>query len=184
IASSVGPKAEWDSARLVLRVLMVIGFAAAVLLLCPTPVRRAVVSVLIVLHFAGIVTAVASPDGSWLANQARTYIYPPHLQFMYLNNAYRYYSPEPGPAALLWFCVEYEPNTDGSRNLRWVKIPTLGKDGEHLRPDDTPLWPNLEYTRRMSMAESTQLQGPTMMADPVVLADARDREAARCGLPL
>jgi hypothetical protein len=34
------------------------------------------------------------------------------------------------------------------------------------------------------MAESTQLQGPTMMADPVALADGRDREAARCGLPL
>jgi hypothetical protein len=184
IASVVGPKQEWDSARLVLRVLAVLAATGAVLLLCSTPVRRAVVSVLIVVHFCGILSAVTSPDQSWLANQAWTYFYRPYLQFLYLNNAYRFYSPEPGPAALLWFCIEYEPDADGSRNLRWVKVPALDKDGDHLRPDNSRLWPNLEYTRRLSMAESAQLPGPTMTPNLDVLVVARDREAAAYGLPL
>jgi hypothetical protein len=187
IASVVGPKQEWDSARLVLRILMVLAGVGAVLVLCSTPVRRAVVSVLIVVHFAGIVSAVTSPDQSWLANQAWTYLYRPYLQFMYLNNAYRFYSPEPGPASLLWFCVEYEPNADGSRNLRWVKIPAMDKDGNHIRPDDSPLWPNVEYTRRLSMAESTSFPGPSISmyprADVLVLLQARNEEAAKRGLP-
>jgi hypothetical protein len=185
IASVVGPKQEWDSARLVLRVLAVLAATGAVLLLCSTPVRRAVVSVLIVVHFCGILSAVTSPDQSWLANQAWTYIYRPYLQFMYLNNAYRFYSPEPGPASLLWFCIEYEPNPDGSRNLRWVKVPAMDKDGNHIRPDDSRLWPNVEYTRRLSLAESTSFPGPSIWNIPNAdaLITARDQEADRKHLP-
>jgi hypothetical protein len=104
---------------------------------------------------------------------------------MYLNNAYRFYSPEPGPASLLWFCIEYQPSPDGSRNLRWVKVPAMDKDGHHIRPDDSPLWPNVEYTRRLSMAESTSFPGPSIFSFPNgdVLIRARDEEAARRGLP-
>jgi hypothetical protein len=184
IASGVGPKTEWDSARLVLRILAFLGGVGAVLVLCPTSVRRAVVSALILIHFGGILSAVTSPDQSWLANQAWSYFYRPYLQFMYLNNAYRFYSPEPGPATLIWFCVEYQPDPDGSRNLRWVKVPSLDKDGGHIRPDGSPLWPNLEYTRRLSLAESTQLPGATMMGSPEMLILSRDEEARRRGLPL
>src|SRR5262249_42887627 len=65
------------------------------------------------------------------------------------------------PTPLLWFCIEYERNPDGTRNLRWVKIPNLTGDGVALRPDDTRLWPNLEYTRRLSLADRTQFTAPT-----------------------
>jgi hypothetical protein len=40
---------------------------------------------------------------------------------MYLNNAYHFYSPDPGPPMLIWFRIEYE----GGKS-RWVEVPTLG----------------------------------------------------------
>jgi hypothetical protein len=113
--------------------------------------------------------------------------YRPYLQFMYLNNAYRFYSPQPGPSTLLWFCIEYESNPDGSRNLRWVEVPAMDKDGNHIRPDDSPLWPNLEFTRRLSLAESTSFPGPSLFARPDImetLVVLREEEAARKHLPL
>ncbi len=57
---------------------------------------------LIVLHFLGIGTAVSiavrRPLGSFSRRGPR--IYQPYLEFMYLNNAYHFYSPEPGPGQL------------------------------------------------------------------------------------
>src|SRR5262249_2581204 len=47
-----------------------------------------------------------------------TYFYRNYLQFMYLNNAYHFYSPDPGPASLLWFAVKYDKGAP-----RWVMIP-------------------------------------------------------------
>jgi hypothetical protein len=150
---------DWDSACLVYRVLTVVSGLAALLVLCSREVRRVVVSLLILIHFGGILTAVSSASQSWLAQQMWTYFYRPYLLFMYLNNAYHFYSPEPGPAPLLWFCIEYEPDQEG-RNLRWVKVPELDKDGIPRRPDGTRLWPNVQYTRRLSMAESANFPGP------------------------
>src|SRR6516165_4064187 len=158
VASMVGNESEWDSGRLVLRVLCAVAAVSAIVVFFSPRVRRAVFSVIILLHFGGILTAVSSPSNSWLAYNVWVYLYKPYLQFMYLNNAYHFYAPEPGPTPLLWFCIEYEPNADGTRNLRWVKVPYLDMDFDRLRPDETPLWPNLEYTRRLSLAESTNYQ--------------------------
>jgi hypothetical protein len=58
---------------------------------------------------------------------------------MYLNNAYHFYSPEPGPGIMVWFYVRYD---DGSTD--WYKIPNRSQN---------PL--ALEYQRRLSLAEST-----------------------------
>ena len=80
-------------------------------------------------------------DQSWLA-QWGWVILQPYLQFMYLVNAYRFYSPEPGPASLLWYYVVYE---DGE--IREVKVPNRE---EHMLD---PL--GQEYTRRLSISEST-----------------------------
>ena len=68
----------------------------------PSPVRRFAafgVSVLILVHFTAITSAVlANPPGPWVAMQSQHLIFRPYLAFMYLNNAYRFYSPEPGPS--------------------------------------------------------------------------------------
>jgi hypothetical protein len=137
---------EWDSCRMLLGVFIAVGLAGAVLVLLPTLVRRAVILVLVLFHFAGILTAVfsvAPPSGvsCWTANVLWTYIYRPYLQFMYLNNAYHFYSPEPGPARQLWFHVRYE---DPKLPPRWVVVP---------RRDDFPS--RLAYQRHLAMTEST-----------------------------
>lgn len=155
-ASITGPSSEWDSARMVLRILAAVATAAAVLVLLPRRWGRAAFSLLILFHFGGITVAVTSPDQNWVSNQLWYYVYRPYLQFMYLNNAYHFYAPEPGPTPLLWFCIEYEPDQDG-RNLRWIKVPALDADGTARRPDGSRLWPNLEYTRRLSLAEGANL---------------------------
>jgi hypothetical protein len=135
-----GSSPEWDSARLLLGVFGLVAGGAAVLLLLPRLVRRLIVTLLVFLHFGGIVTAVLSvPPQPWLASVVWTYWYRPYLEFMYLNNAYHFYSPDPGPASLLWFRVQYE---DGS--ARWVKLPNR---------KDFPLGHN--YQRRLSLTEST-----------------------------
>jgi hypothetical protein len=187
VASFAGPPDEWDSARLVLRVMAVVAGVCAVLVLLPTGVRRAVISLLILIHFGGIITAVASASESWLAKQVWIYFYRPYLNLMYLNNAYHFYSPEPGPAQLLWFCIEYEKDEgdpEGTRYLRWVKVPNMDSKGNHLRADGTPLSLNIEYTRRLSLAQHTDFPGPPIAPINLLnLATARDMEAAEKGIP-
>jgi hypothetical protein len=137
---------EWDTFRLVLAVFVGVGLAGALLVLLPRAPRRAVIVVLALFHFGGILTAVFSvppPNGvpCWLTSALWTYVYRPYLQFMYLNNAYHFYSPEPGPATHLWFCVRYE---DPKLEPRWVDVPR--------RPD----YPSrLLYQRATAMTEST-----------------------------
>jgi hypothetical protein len=120
----------WDSFRLVLAVFLGVGLVGAVLVLLPLLVRRGVILALVAIHFAGILTAVFSvtpPNGvpCWTSGALWTYIYRPYLQFMYLNNAYHFYSPEPGPATQLWFRVSYEVGlTDQSfASLRAAGVP-------------------------------------------------------------
>lgn len=130
----------WDSARLLVGVLAAVAAFAAVVVLLPRAIQRAIVSLMIVLHFVGILSAVASvPPTPALMHWAWNYLYRPYLQFMYLNNAYHFYSPEPGPGILVWFYVRYE---DGSAD--WYKIPDRAQN---------PL--TQEYQRRLSLAEST-----------------------------
>lgn len=184
LASFPGPTSEWDSARMALRVLAAVAGVAAVLVLLPRPWGRVACSLVILFHFGGITVAVTSPDNNWVAQQLWYYVYRPYLQFMYLNNAYHFYAPEPGPTPLLWFCIEYEEDQDG-RNLRWVKVPSLDADGVARRPDGTRLWPNLEYTRRLSLAEGANL--PRNPPNPLLLQfllTQRQQAGQRHGIPM
>jgi hypothetical protein len=206
-----GMDPDWDSARLVMGLLVFLALFAAFLILLPLIVgkvfaaweftfsghrepdveaaeargrfagwvlSRVVVVVLVFMHFVGIACAIMSvpPPGrppSWAAQQIWS-VYQPYLQFLYLNNAYRFYSPEPGPPSLLWFYIEY---ADGSS--RWLKLPTRE---EHLRD---PL--GQEFTRRLSIASSVeqlgQMNGPAPTKDRLE-AGQRDGVPPHAGMSM
>lgn len=131
---------NWDSIRLLFFVLGAVAFVAAVLMSLPRPARWAAVSVLIVFHYCGILSAITSPPPTpWLTSQLWVRIFRPHLEFCYVNNAYQFYSPEPGPANVMWFAVT---GVDGQ--VRWIKMP------EKRAPLD-PF--QVEYYRRLSLTE-------------------------------
>jgi hypothetical protein len=69
--------------------------------------------------------------------------------FAYLNNAYHFYSPDPGPATLLWFRIQYEDNSS-----QWVKIPDRGTS-------DT----RLGYQRLLALTESTTYKSLLLAPD-------------------
>jgi hypothetical protein len=122
----------WDSVGLLLGVLMGVAVVGAVLTALPGGWRMLAVSLLIVFHLGGICVAIVnvpSPGGPppWLASQAWSRVYRPYLTFTNLDNGYHFYSPEPGPCALLWFRVEF---ADGSS--RWRRIPDHDSCRNHL----------------------------------------------------
>jgi hypothetical protein len=153
---------KWDSVCLLFEVMTAVGVVGAVLLLLPRIARRVVISVLVLFHFGGILTAVTSvpPPGAdppWLTSQLWSRVYRPYLQFMYLNNAYHFYSPEPGPPTLLWFHLKY---SDGSE--RWVRLPE--REQFHTRQ---------EYQRRLALTESTNMLVPPLPSFPRQAEDMR-----------
>lgn len=132
-----------DSGVMLTRVLGVAALVGACLVALPSPLRKVLASLIILFHFGGIltaVTAVAPPraQAPWLSIQAWGYVYHPYLQFMYLGNAYHFYSPEPGPPTLLWFRVKYQ-----SGHSQWVKIPSR-------KNSPVPMY----YMRRVAMSET------------------------------
>jgi hypothetical protein len=134
---------EWDTILLLMGVLAGLALTGSVLVLLPRTPRRVVASVWILFHFGGIttaVTAVAPRDqpAPWLSQQLWTRVYRPYLQFMYLTNAYHFYSPDPGPPSLLWFRVEYADKTS-----RWIKLPVR---------EESPF--GLHFQRRLALGES------------------------------
>ena len=147
---------DLDSIRLLLSVLSGVAAIGAILASLPQLLRRIAISFLILFHFVGIATAITCvPPQPWLSSVLWTYVYRPYLEFVYLQNAYHFYSPEPGPACMMWFYVKYEDGTS-----QWVKIP---------RREDFPL--ALEYQRRLSLTESINQLLPTAY----VPAEKRDR---------
>ena len=174
----------WDSAALLFRIATVLAAIGAVVVLLPSVGRRIVVSLVILFHFGGILTAVTSVTPSpWLSIQIWTTVYRPYLYFLWLNNAYHFYSPEPGPANLMWFCIEYEPDPDGTKYFRWVMVPDLDKDGHPVNPDKSRVWSGTEYTRRLSLGEYTGTGG-LVRVDFYELLMKREMAGRREGIPL
>lgn len=150
----------WDSFRVLVFVLTLVGITATVLVALPTGVRRVAVSGLVVFHFLAMLSAVFSvPPAPMLATNYWAYVARPYLEFIYLNNAYHFYSPDPGPPNLLWFRLEY---ADGS--YRWHKLPNK---------EDYPTLVN--YQRRLSMTESVH-QSKT--SEPHVMLERQRRREA------
>jgi hypothetical protein len=156
-------QAGWDSAALLLHVLAFVAGTAAMVMLFPPRVGRGFVSLFILFHFGGILTAVTAVSAGWMPEQLWTRVYRPYLQFMNLTDPFKYYAPDPGPTSLLWFRVEYEPGPDRAKHVRWLKVPdddrpNSAPDGKPCRPDGTVIWPHVEYTRRLELAESVNFQ--------------------------
>jgi hypothetical protein len=113
----------FDSLIVLLQALTIAAVIVAILTALPRRWRLLGGTVLLLLHFGAIFTAatvVPPPNGMppYLANQLWARLTRPYLQLTLLNNGYHFYAPEPGPAALLWFRLEFE---DGSS--RWVRLP-------------------------------------------------------------
>ncbi len=120
ILAIVGVPAHWDSFRLLFGAMAGIALAWAVLRAAPAKYRLPALSAVLLFHFSGIFFATTTPPSTpWVTEQAFLRIYNPYLQFLYLRNAYHFYSPQPGPASVLVFLLTtYEPQ------------PKLGPDGK------------------------------------------------------
>ncbi|HZZ80555.1 MAG TPA: hypothetical protein VFE62_18775 [Gemmataceae bacterium] len=139
---------SWDTIRVGLRVLTAVCLVAAALVVVSTRLRRLVLSFLFLLHFCGICTAALSaPPSPWIIQQTWVRIFRPYLEFMYLNNAYHFYAPEPGPSSYLWFRVIYTDENEMDHGW-WWKIPEIDEKGRlgHAVA--------LEYQRYLAMTES------------------------------
>jgi hypothetical protein len=154
---------EWDSMRLFLGVLATVAVLGGGLMLLTRMVRRIVISVLVVMHFGGILSAVMNPPPNpFVFGQLWHYFYRPYLEFMFLNNAYHFYSPDPGPSTFLWFHVDYVNPEDGMHISRWVEAPQLREDG-------SPDYPTaLNYQRRLAMTDHV-MQWETTLLQPQVI---------------
>jgi hypothetical protein len=140
----LGMARAWDSGHLFLITLIGVCLAAALLVMLPSAPRKILLSLWIVYHFGGIFVATTNqdPTGSqapWMANKLWEYVYRPYLGFLWMNNAYHFYSPNPGPPELMWFRIEYS-----DEQVRWVNLPER---------DKSPV--PLHYTRMIAMATST-----------------------------
>lgn len=143
----------WDSIQLFFGVAGVIGIIGAAWTYLP---RRAVLGLILVgvgYHFAGILSAITSPAPTpFVSDQYWRRVARPYLQFAYMNNAYQFYSPDPGPASELWVCLEYrrpgakDNDPDAEKQCTWVYIPRREREYKD------PL--GLSYYRRMSLTEN------------------------------
>jgi hypothetical protein len=143
-----------DTLQTALAVLAAVAGVGVGLVLLPRAARHVAVSLLVVLHFSSITTSVlcVPPPRStppWLLQTAWAFFYRPYSSFMYLNNAYHFYSPEPGPPTLVWFFVRY---SDGSS--RWVKLPSRA---------ESPV--PLHYQRMLALTESTNMISQALPLD-------------------
>ena len=181
-----GLPGHWDSARLLVSVMTVLAFVGAGLTAAPPALRATLVSCVMVFHFGGILTATTWPDPApWLTNQAAYRVYMPYLTFMYLRNAYHFYSPEPGPSSHLFVLLTYEldeidPATKKKKIVHeWVTLP---RRDEHMKD---PL--GLSYYRRLSITEMVSPAIPGLVsADNFENLDARLRrvQASQGTIPL
>ena len=169
VLAILGTPAHWDSFRLLFGVMAVIALTWAVFRAAPERYRLPAVAALVVFHFSGIFSATTTPPPTpWVTEQVFTRVYNPYLQFLYLRNAYHFYSPEPGPASVLVFLLKTEVGTDPATKekqytTKWVVVPK--------RPADVKDPLGLTYYRRLSLTEQVARASPVLRANS---AEARE----------
>ena len=172
LAGGLALPAHWDSIRLLLWVLAAVATAGAVICAMPNHVRYPTIACLAIMHFGGILSATTSPDpASWLSLTVGGRVYMQYLQFCYLRNAYHFYSPEPGPANLLFALVTYEldqPDAQGNKTVReWLAMP------QRANQTSDPL--GVSYYRRLSITEYSARSMPDNGATNSGLDEVRRR---------
>jgi hypothetical protein len=179
-AGVIGLPAAWDSFHTFFRVLAVAAAVGAVMSAASFGVRVAVCSAAILFHFSGIFMASTSPPPrAWINEQAFTRIYNPYLQFVYLRNAYQFYSPNPGPASVVVFLLKTEKADEQGRkyyDTEWVVMPR--------RPADIRDPLGLSYYRRLSLTQqissaNAALTIATDQSEKERLFPARDDRSTR-----
>jgi len=183
----VGLPASWDSFHALFRVVAVLAAAGAALSAASWPVRVAASVAAVLFHFSGVFSAATSPPPRpWLTEQMFTRVYNPYLQFIYMRNAYQFYSPNPGPASILAFLIKTETGTeklpDGQERklykTQWVVMPR--------RPADIRDPLGLSYYRRLSLTQQVA-SANSAFAIPTDGDEKRrlfgDREAATATIP-
>lgn len=151
-AVSFGFPPHWDSGRTLAHVVGTLCLAGSALQALPRKTALSIASAVVLLHFGGIFIATTLPDPApWLSSQLFVRGYSRYLLFVYLRNAYHFYSPEPGPASDLFILMNYEldekdPATGKNKTLaEWYYLP---RRDLHMRD---PL--GLTYYRRLSITE-------------------------------
>ena len=132
LAGYFGMDADWVSGRMLFAALFIISLLGVLLVLLPPLARRVAISLVVLFHFGGMAVAITSVDppggsGPYLSKQLWSKVYWPYLSFLYLTNAYHFYSPDPGPPTLFWFAICYD---DGS--YTWVKLPERANSPIHM----------------------------------------------------
>jgi hypothetical protein len=160
---------EWDSMRLLCWLLGLVAIVGGILVAMPLAMRKVAVSFLLLAHFGAILTAATSvPPTFWLSQVIFSRLTMPYLQATYLTNAYHFYSPQPGPATLLWFYITYDDGTS-----QWHKIP--------LR-EDYPV--GVEYQRRLSITEYASGGMEANVIPPAELTMRRYKAGQVDGIPM
>ena len=151
---------HWDSMALVARVLAGVLAIGGLLTWVKPAIRYGILSALVLLHFGAIFTATTWPHpASWWANQSAQRVYMPYYKFMYLSNAYHFYSPEPGPASLIFGLVTYEldeldPKTNKPKvESGWIDLPNRANQYKD------PM--GMTYQRRLSITELVATSTPS-----------------------
>jgi len=150
---SLGLPAHWDSIQMLNRVLAVIALLGGALVALPVNWRYGLLSAAAMIHFGAILVAVTWPEPApWLSNQLAGRFYMPYYRFMYLGNAYHFYSPEPGPANHLFALVQFQVDGKEKPEFGWIDIPNRR---DHFKD---PL--GMTYYRRLSLTELVSQSTP------------------------
>jgi hypothetical protein len=163
---------HWDSLQLVLKVFGVVSLVAGGLAALPQASRYTLILGIVAFHFSSILCATTWPEPTpWLTMQLGQRVYLPWMQFTYLRNAYHFYSPDPGPASLLFVLLDTEetdPSTGKTtKNSSWVISPHRATN---MRD---PL--GVSYYRRLSLTESAARVG----SDLSLLTEDKKQAVAR-----
>jgi len=169
----------WDSVQLFFGVFGAFALVGAIWTRLPRKAVYACILIWVCYHYAGIMSAVTSPPPMpWMTDQYWKRVGSPYLQFAYMNNAYQFYSPDPGPATELWVLIEYRPegsadDAESERECIWHIIPHRSEDYVD------PL--GLSYYRRLSLTENlAQFQASYMsLAPELKVVQARREKASR-----